>query len=108
MENTSIFAILILILFLGVIFLQVKLSAMDSKYLGLILPAISFILSLSVIAGYAAYESVGATQTANAIGLFFSFLIANIPTLIFLAIYFGVREKNKMDKQINKMNINDL
>ena len=100
--------LIMLVLLAGVIYLQLKLSAMDNKYLGLILPVISFICSLPVLWGYAAYDSIGGPQGADTIGLFLSLLLANIPTLILLAIYFGVREKNRVNKQINKMNINDL
>lgn len=34
--------------------------------------------------------------------------IFNIPTLILLAIYFASREKRKKNKEIEKMNIQDL
>lgn len=36
------------------------------------------------------------------------FLVTNIPTLIFLAIYFACREKLKTRTELDKMNIQDL
>lgn len=36
------------------------------------------------------------------------FLISNIPTIIFLAIYFACREKIKLRTELDKMNIQDL
>jgi len=37
-----------------------------------------------------------------------TFLISNIPTIVFLGIYFGCREKMKLRSQLDKMNIQDL
>ena len=37
-----------------------------------------------------------------------TFLISNIPTIVLLAIYFGIREKMKIRSEIDKMNIKDL
>jgi hypothetical protein len=36
------------------------------------------------------------------------FLVANIPTVIIIVIYFACREKFKKNKEIDKMNIQDL
>jgi hypothetical protein len=36
------------------------------------------------------------------------FLMSNIPTLLFLAIYFACREKRKLRKELDKMNVQDL
>jgi len=35
-------------------------------------------------------------------------LLGNIPTFVFLAIYFGCRESKWRSRQIEKMNIQDL
>lgn len=92
-----------MLVFIGVIFVQVKLSSTDSKFFGLILPGISLILYLISVLGLLTYDN-----NNSILGQFFVFLIANIPTFIFLAIYFGVSEKNRVNKQIEKMNIKDL
>ncbi|WP_296143309.1 hypothetical protein [uncultured Anaerococcus sp.] len=105
MRNTNFYLLITLLVFIGVIFVQVKLSSTDSKFFGLILPGISFIL-LSL--GSLTYDSIGVSNNSSILGQFFGFLIANIPTFILLAIYFGVREKNRVNKQIEKMNIKDL
>ncbi|MBM0046176.1 hypothetical protein JNO63_03625 [Anaerococcus sp. mt242] len=105
MRNTNFYLLITLLVFIGVIFVQVKLSSTDSKFFGLILPGISFIL-LSL--GSLTYDSIGVSNNSSILSQFFGFLIANIPTFIFLAIYFGVREKNRVNKQIEKMNIKDL
>ncbi|MBK5246138.1 MAG: hypothetical protein JJE49_02540 [Peptostreptococcaceae bacterium] len=36
------------------------------------------------------------------------FIISNIPTLIFLAIYFACRDKRKKNLELEKMSIQDL
>ena len=98
-------------IFIGIsaigIALQVYLSKRDSKYMGLILPIISLIISLAIVMGQATYDYIG-TDSINIIDLFASFLISNIPTIVLLFIYFGIREKIKTRKQIDKMNIKDL
>ena len=38
----------------------------------------------------------------------YAFLIYNIPTAILLAIYFACREKQKRNRDLEKMNIQDL
>ena len=35
-------------------------------------------------------------------------LLGNVPTVVLLAIYFGCRKKNRRNRQIDKMNIQDL
>lgn len=35
-------------------------------------------------------------------------LVSNTPTIVLLALYFGIREKIKMRSEIDKMNIKDL
>lgn len=99
---------LFLIVFVGLVFAQIKLSSMENKYFGLILPAISFIISLSAFAGWPSYDSIGQSPSQNIFSLIITMLTLNIPTFIYLFIYFGVREKKKINKQIEKMNINDL
>lgn len=108
MRTTNLYLMITLLIFLALIYAQIKLSAMDSKYFGLILPGINFILSLASLLGLITYESIGANTSTSILAMFLNLLITNIPTFIFLAIYFGVREKNRVNDQLNKMNIKDL
>lgn len=96
--------IIALLFLVAIILLQIILSKKESKWLGLIIPIISFGLSILWILGIPHYLSLS--------GLIFKvilvFIISNIPTTIFLAIYFIYREKVKQMSEIDKMNIQDL
>ena len=106
LANTIIALILFLLICAAIISLQVYISKKESKYLGLILPVISLIFSLMYVAGIAAFDSF--SQVENYMALFIAFLVANIPTIILVFIYLGIREKKNMKKELDKMNIKDL
>ena len=48
------------------------------------------------------------TKTQILIALVSAFLIGNIPTIILMAIYFGIREKMKIKAELDKTRIKDL
>lgn len=128
-------------LFAGTIVLQVYLSRRESRWPGLVLPILSFVLALTAalavtlstagpgtltVEEYGSDGTVINTQTTEVdpwlepepgprrsvgetlIGGGIVFLVANIPTLIYTAIYFGEREKFRRRQQMKKMNIQDL
>lgn len=102
----SIFSLLFFILMIGIgIFIQIKLSKNQNRYLGLILPGISLILSLRIGLGMVL---VGEMGSINYLNVFFMFLIANIPTAILGGIYLGERNKMELKKSIEKTKIEDL
>lgn len=98
--------ILLILFFAGIVFLQVFLSKRESKLPGLILPIVALLFSF-LYPFNMTVPSEGVT-----VGFVFQMLIvwllANIPTIILLAIYSGCKEKKHRNKQINKMNIQDL
>ena len=100
--NTLVFLLFIVC----VIALQVFLSKRESKWAGLVLPVIAFLFSLLYPLNMVA-PSEGVT-----VGFVFQmiivWLIGNIPAIVFLAIYFSCREKQRRNKQLDKMNIQDL
>jgi len=93
----------------GLVFLQIFLSKMQSKWPGLVLPGCSIFLSLIAGFGFLLYTIAGARVFISAIAIFVLF---NIPTLIHLAIYMIVRNNrkdlSKKNQEIQKMNIQDL
>lgn len=124
---------MIIVILCGVIWLQVFLSKKQNKRLGLILPTISILLSLLTVIGFSTYNTKTSTNSAtydelgNVIeskvniakdskvnttslitGDVIIFLVNNIPTVILLCIYFGLREQKTVDKSIEKMKIKDL
>ena len=103
MQRVVIVLIFTLALLVGVILLQIYLSKRESKWPGLVLPIISFLISF-VYPLNMAIPSVGGFIVALILG----WLLANIPTIILLAIYFSCRGKQRRNKQLDKMNIQDL
>ena len=99
--------LLISVLFIaGMIVLQVFLSKRESKWPGLVLPSISLIFSfLYPLNMTVPLEGVSAGFVLQLLAVW---LLANIPTIVFLGIYFGCREKQRRSKQLEKMNIQDL
>lgn len=95
-----------LVVLAGVILLQIYLSGRESRVPGLILPILAFLFSLLFPLNMTA-PSDGVT-----VGFIFQMILiwlsGNIPTIIFLAIYFSCRGKQRRNKQLNKMNIQDL
>ena len=79
--------ILALAFLIGIILLQIFLSQTERKLPGLILPIISFLFGFlypfNMLAGTLIWQ------------VFFVWLLGNIPTIIFLAIYFACRPKRK-------------
>ena len=139
--RTLIALLALIAVFAGTIVLQVYLSRRESRWPGLVLPILSFILALTAalalmlltagpgtltVTEYGPDGTVINTQTTEVepepepgpgpgrsvgetlIGGGIVFLVANIPTLIYTAIYCGEREKYRRREQMKKMNIQDL
>jgi len=109
---TSNFLMLILIglpIIAGLAILQIFLSKTQSKWPGLVLPGCNIFLSLIALFGFLMFAIDAANIILTAIGIFVLF---NIPTLIYLAIYWIVRnnrkDSSKNNQEIQKMNIQDL
>ena len=95
--------IVFLVLIVGGVALQIFLSRRKSKWLGLILPLLTFLYALALTLNVTSID--GAFPWG---ALLAAFLLGNIPTLVLLAIYWATREKFRVRDQIDKMNIDDL
>lgn len=93
-----------LVLIVGGVLLQIFLSKRESKWPGLVLPAISFLWSLLYLFNMMDTGSM----VQNILTALLTMLLANIPTLVLLAIYWAVREKRRKRSELDKMNIDDL
>ena len=126
--------LIIAAVFVGIIALEVWLSRRRSRWPGLILPAVTLVLSLLMVLGFVAFSRGGATaemqvidqetgeivyqeQTVetepdwtlgDAAQLGVVLLVGNIPTFVLLGAYYIGREKLRREKMLEKMNIQDL
>lgn len=103
-----------------VIFIQVKLSRRENKFLGLIMPILSFLFSLMIVFGFRTFSGITTLineimQSVNQIesyidylSVFFILLVSNIPTITLAGIYINERNKIGLKKSIEKMKIEDL
>lgn len=96
--------IIVLLFFIAIVLLQIILSKRENKWPGLIIPIISFGFSILWILNIPNYLSLSRLM----IKVILVFILANIPTAIFLAIYFICRKKVNKMSEIDKMNIQDL
>lgn len=97
---------LFLILLVGVILLQIFLSKREGPWLGLVLPILCFLYGLLYPLNMMAPEegiTVGFVFQMTAV-----WLLGNIPTILLLVIYFACREKRRRNRQLDKLNIQDL
>ena len=106
MQRVLIVLIFSLVLLAGVILLQIYLSKRESKWPGLVLPIIAFLFGLLY-----PLNMIAPSEGVN-VGFIFKmilvWLLGNIPTFVLLAIYFACRGKQRRNKQLDKMNIQDL
>ena len=98
--------ILVTLVIAGIVCLQIFLSKREKKWPGLVLPVVAFLFGLLY-----PLNMVVPSEGINVgfiIQMIIVWLMGNIPTIILLAIYFGCRGKQRRNKQLDKMNIQDL
>jgi len=88
------------------ILLQMFLSKRESRWPGLVLPILAFLFGFLYPLNMVA--PAGGVTAIFILQMLMVWILGNIPTIIFLAIYFACRGKQRRKKQINKMNIQDL
>lgn len=126
--------LIIAAVFVGIIALEVWLSRRKSRWPGLIMPAITFMVSLFLALGVALFSVGGAATEVQVVDeetgevvyqeqtveteqdwtlgdtaqLGLVLLVGNIPTFVLLGAYYIGREKFRREKLLEKMNIQDL
>ncbi len=103
--NLIIFLLILVLVLTTMIILQIYLSKKKSKYFGLILPAITFIIAALYVIGSYSYNL---KLSHNIISVIIGIVVWNIPTAILLIVYFTCREKLKRVSDIDRMKIEDL
>lgn len=91
MKGVPVRLIIFLLFLAGIVWIQIFFSKSKNKCLGLILPLISFCFSLLMILNIAAFDSMSGLEVFGVIII--TLLLANIPTIILMAIYIAFREK---------------
>lgn len=126
--------LIIAAVFVGIIALEVWLSRRKSRWPGLIMPAITFMVSLFLALGVMLFSVGGAATEVQVVDeetgevvyqeqtveteqdwtlgdtaqLGLVLLVGNIPTFVLLGAYYIGREKLRREKLLEKMNIQDL
>lgn len=128
--------LILIFLVAAIVVLQIYLAKKKNKWLGLILPLITFSISLMALLGVATFYQIGSvrieSQTITEDGVVtkqisespveidtsevmqsvfiavYIFVLYNIPTIILLLIYKDGRKKLKKEIELEKMNIQDL
>ncbi|MCL2366922.1 MAG: hypothetical protein FWC75_07760 [Oscillospiraceae bacterium] len=125
-----VFLIFLLAIFVGSVVLQVFLSKRENRWLGLILPFITFAISVTSVLGMTFYQSWTFTESlyingdlvttvtsesghsglipGAVTGAINTFLLMNIPTAAFLVVYASARSKKKRTRDVEKMSVQDL
>lgn len=86
-----------LVPFVLFILLQIFLCRKENKWLGLSLPAISFLGSFVFL-----------LQATEVRAMVLSFVVTNIGTVVYLLIYVVIRRKKKKNSDMEQMKIQDL
>jgi len=125
------FIVFLLAIPVGGIFLQIHLSKMENKWLGLILPLITFAISLLIVLNMATFMQPGTLTQSELVdgewvtriisergeritipgaigGVIYTFILMNIPTIILLIISKAVRSKQNRLRDVEKMSVQDL
>lgn len=104
MEFASRVTFLLLFLWVAPLILEVFLARTRSKIPGLILPVLSFLVSLVQVFSMAAYGGFWNTLGTLLVVLLFG----NIMTILLLLIYAVCRHRREKKDELNKMNIQEL
>ena len=112
-KMTVISLIALLLIAVGAVAAEIALSRMESRWPGLVLPALFllpavFVLPNAVLTAAMAAASVQASAAAAVGNALLSALVMLLPSLVLLGIYFIIRRRMDRRKQVEKMNIQDL
>ncbi|MFQ9100887.1 MAG: hypothetical protein ACLR5C_02750 [Bifidobacterium adolescentis] len=90
-----VFFVFLIAICIGFIILQIRLSKMDSKWPGLVLPAITLLLSLVAAITVFARADIGAygNMWNVVLSAFIAFLSNNVSTIVLAGIYLYQRDK---------------
>lgn len=97
---TPINVIILLALLVAMIFVQIFLSKQVSKWLGFVLPIITFLNSIVIALAIFVDDQSTSEKLFTVLS---TFILVNIPTIMLLLIYFIVRRKQQPNNKVNQM-----
>lgn len=105
-----VFFVFLIAICIGFIILQIRLSKMGSKWPGLVLPAITLLLSLVAAITVFARADIGAygNMWNVVLSAFIAFLSNNVSTIVLAGIYLYQRDKINRRAELARMNVQDL
>ena len=103
-RTVTVLVVFLLVFVVGGILLQIYLSKRESKWPGLVLPALCMLYPILLVLNVAAVGDAGSVAAT----ILASFVLGSIPALILLAIYFACRSGRSKKNELDKMNISDL
>ena len=86
--------------------LEVFLARQESVWPGLILPIVAGLFALLMALNYVAPANTPWYQLLG--GILLVFLVSGIPMIVLLVIFFASRGKRRRNRQLEKMNVQDL
>lgn len=100
--------IITLVVVIALFALQYFICKKEMWFFGMILPTIFFVFSIlglvsNLIKAFEIQVSIGAIIASCAV-----FIIANIPTVVFLTILLNFKKKNKQQQELSNTKIADL
>ena len=101
-----VFFVFLIAICIGFIILQIRLSKMDSKWPGLVLPAITLLLSL--VAAITVFARAYGNMWNVVLSAFIAFLSNNVSTIVLAGIYLYQRDKINRRAELARMNVQDL
>lgn len=96
---------IVIVLMVLAVVLQMYFSRKPARWPGLVLPIIAFLFSLLYPLNMVDF---GGDRGALIAQLLLVWLLANIPTFIFLAIYFAARGRLRRAREFERMDAQDL
>jgi hypothetical protein len=101
---TTVLFVILIVFGVGGTLLQIFISKRESKWLGLVLPIITFLYSVVMMLNITVMETAGEVMAA----VLSVVVTGNIPTMVLLVVCFACRGKRRVRSEVDKLRINDL
>ena len=100
------YPLLLILLFIALIFIQLKLSKAKEKIFGLFIPIISFFIFLPLVIHYIIFKRIEGLNNLFTTTAYLNIAFPFISTVVNFIIYYFCRKSKEIN--LEKMNIQDL